>query len=177
VRVLRQLAASHPDVLSLQDLTREAEELRLGLDWSPVRAEDLTRLLEDSTKRLVRSSSDLADLVHRAILEAADSLARTGQLLWNVRSKDRQDIWRPKSEVSFGTWLADQLSVRLERTGVVINREGHHAVPAAGTSLMAPPHRSRWTRNVSRYDWRHHDYSSTTVSQECRITSCIRYRP
>ena len=123
VRVLRQLAESHPGIPSLEDLTREAEQLRLGQDWSPVRPEDLTRLLEDSTKRLIRSSSDMADLVHRGILEAADTLARTGQLLWNVRSKNNKEIWRPKSEVSFGAWLADQLSVRLERTGVVINRE------------------------------------------------------
>jgi hypothetical protein len=123
VRVLRHLAESHPGILSLEDLTREAEQLRLGQDWSPVRPEDLTRLLEDSTKRLVRSSSDMADLVHRGILEAADTLARTGQLLWNVRSENNEEIWRPKSEVSFGAWLADQLSVRLERTGVVINRE------------------------------------------------------
>jgi hypothetical protein len=123
VRVLRQLAASHTDVLALENLTREAEELRLGQDWSPVREEDLTRLLEDRTKRLVRSSSDMTDLVHQGILEAADSLARTGQLLWNVRNKDRKEVWRPKGEVAFGAWLADQLSARLERTGIVINRE------------------------------------------------------
>jgi hypothetical protein len=77
----------------------------------------------DSTKRLVRSSSDLADLVYSGILEAADTLVRTGQLLWDVRSKDRREVWRPKSEVAFGAWLADQLSVRLARAGVVINRE------------------------------------------------------
>jgi hypothetical protein len=65
----------------------------------------------------------MADLVHRGILEAAGTQARAGQLLWNVRSKDNKEIWRPKSEVSFGAWLADQLSVRLERTGIVINRE------------------------------------------------------
>ena len=123
VGVLRQLAASHPGIRSLEDLTREAEQVRLGADWSPVREEDLTRLFEDSTKRLVRSSSDLADLVHSGILEAAGTLVRTGQLLWNVRSMNRKEIWRPKSEVAFGAWLADQLSLRLERAGVVINRE------------------------------------------------------
>ena len=90
VRVLRQLAASHPGIPSLADLTREAEELRLGQDWSPVRAEELTSLLEDSTKRLVRSSSDLADLVHRGILEAAGTLVRTGQLLWDVRTQGQE---------------------------------------------------------------------------------------
>lgn len=123
VRVLRQLAASHPDIPSLQDLTWEADELRLGQDWSPVREQDLTRLFEDSTKRLVRSGSDLADLVHQAILEAAGSLSKTGQLLWNTRTVDKRELWRPKSEVAFGAWLADQLSVRLERAGVIINRE------------------------------------------------------
>jgi hypothetical protein len=123
VRVLRQLAASHPGLLSLDDLTREAEELRLGQDWSPVRAEELTRLLEDSTTRLVRSSADLAGLIHRAILEAASTLVRTGQLLWDVHRQDRTEIWRPKSEVAFGTWLAEQLRASLVRGGVVISRE------------------------------------------------------
>ncbi|MGD0935535.1 MAG: hypothetical protein ABR922_13310 [Streptosporangiaceae bacterium] len=123
VRVLRQLAASHPGLLSLDDLTREAEELRLGQDWSPVQAEELTRLLEDSTTRLVRGSADLADLIHRAILEAAGTLVRTGQLLWDVHREDRKEIWRPKSEVAFGAWLAEQLRASLVRGGVVISRE------------------------------------------------------
>jgi len=123
VQVLRQLAASNPGNLLLEDLTRDAEQLQLGQEWSPIRERDLTRLLEDSSRRLVRSSSDLADLVHGGILEAADTLIRTGQLLWDVRSKDRRDVWRPKSEVAFGAWLADQLSLRVARAGVVINRE------------------------------------------------------
>ena len=122
-RVLRQLAASHPGIPSLADLTREAEELRLGQDWSPVRAEELTRLLEDSTTRLVRGSSDLADLIHRAVLEAASTLIRTGQLLWDVHREDRKEVWRPKSEVAFGAWLAEQLRLSLIRAGVVISRE------------------------------------------------------
>ena len=123
VRVLRQLAASHPGIPSLADLTREVEELRLGQDWSPVRAEELTRLLEDSTTRLVRGSSGLADLIHRAVLEAAGTLIRTGQLLWDVRRKDSKEVWRPKSEVAFGAWLAEQLRQSLSRAGVVISRE------------------------------------------------------
>jgi hypothetical protein len=123
VRVLRQLAASHPGIPSLSDLTREAEELRLGQNWTPVRAEELTRLLEDSTTRLVRGSSDLADLIHRAVLEAADTLIRTGQLLWDVHRMDRREVWRPKPEVAFGAWLAEQLRTSLIRAGVVISRE------------------------------------------------------
>ena len=60
-------------------------------------------------ERLVRSSSDLADLIHRGVLEAAGTLVRTGQLLWDVHRKDSKEIWRPKSEVAFGAWLAEQL--------------------------------------------------------------------
>ena len=123
VRVLRRLAASHPGLLSLDDLTREAEQLRLGQDWSPVSAEEFTRLLEDSTTRLVRGSADLADLIYRAILEAASTLVRTGQLLWDVRREDRTEIWRPKSEAAFGAWLAERLDGSLVRGGVVISRE------------------------------------------------------
>jgi hypothetical protein len=123
VRVLRQLAASRPDIPTLASRAREAEELRLGQDWSPVRAEDLTALLEDSATRLVRGSFDLAGLVHRAVLEAAGTLVRTGQLLWDFHRTDNKEIWRPKSEVAFGAWLAEQLRTSLERSGVVISRE------------------------------------------------------
>ena len=123
VRVLRQLAVSRLDVPSLADRAREAEELRLEQDWSPVRAEDLTALLEDNATRLVRSSADLAGLVHRAVLKAADTLVRTGQLLWDFHRTDKKEMWRPKSEVAFGAWLAEQLRASLERSGVVISRE------------------------------------------------------
>ena len=123
VRVLRQLAVSRPDIPALARRAREAEELRLGQDWSPVRAEDLTALLEDNAARLVRGSADLAGLVHRAVLEAAGTLVRTGQLLWDFHRTDKKEIWRPKSEVAFGAWLAEQLRASLERSGVVISRE------------------------------------------------------
>lgn len=123
VCVLRQLAASHPDLLTLDDLIREAGELRLGQDWSPVRAEELTRLFEDSTTRLVRGSADLTDVIYAAILDAASTLVRTGQLLWDVGRENRKEIWRPKSEVAFGAWLAEQLRTTLIRGGVVISRE------------------------------------------------------
>jgi len=76
---------------------------------------------EDSTTRLVRGSADLADLIHRAILEAAGTLVRTGQLLWDVHREDRREIWRPKSEAAFGAWLAEQLRASLVRGGVVIS--------------------------------------------------------
>jgi hypothetical protein len=123
VRVLRQLAVCRPDVPALASRAREAEELRLGQEWSPVRAEDLTALLEDSAARLVRGSADLAGLVHRAVLEAAGTLVRTGQLLWDFHLTDKKEMWRPKSEVAFGAWLAEQLRASLERSGVVISRE------------------------------------------------------
>lgn len=123
VRVLRQLAVSRPDVPALADRAREAEELRLGQDWSPVRAEDLTVLFEDNATRLVRGGADLAGLVHRAVLKAADTLVRTGQLLWDFHRTDKKEMWRPKSEVAFGAWLAKELRASLERSGVVISRE------------------------------------------------------
>ena len=124
VRVLRHLAASHPGIYSLPDLTREAEELRLGQDWSPVVAEELARLLEAGPTRLVRGSSDLADLIHRAVLEAAGTLHdRAGQLLWDVHHQDGKEVWRPKPEAAFSAWLAEQLRVSLSRAGIVINRE------------------------------------------------------
>ena len=60
---------------------------------------------------------------HWGIREAAGTLVNTGLLLWDVRTKEKEELWRPKSEVSFGAWLADQLRLRLERAGIVINRE------------------------------------------------------
>jgi hypothetical protein len=123
VGVLRQLAASRPRLPFLADLAREAEELRRALDWSPVRAEDLARLLEDSRTRLVRGSVDLTELVHHAIVEAAKPLIRTGQILWNDHSNGRTVLWRPKDEPVVAAWLAEELTALLGRSGVVINRE------------------------------------------------------
>jgi hypothetical protein len=123
VRILRRLAVANPGLSFLADLAREAEELRRGLDWSPVQADDLARLLEDTGSRLVRGDADLTELVHQAIREAADKLVRTGQTLWNEQRDGRTVLWRPKAEPVVAAWLAEELNTLLHRSGVVINRE------------------------------------------------------
>ncbi len=123
VRVLQQLATSHPGLPSLADLTQEAEELRRDQDWAPVGPEDLTTLLEDGRTRLVRGSADLTDLIVHSIDEAASTLTRTGQLLWNDRLNGRTELWRPKSEPAVGAWLAEHLRAALDRSGVIVSRE------------------------------------------------------
>jgi hypothetical protein len=123
VSELRQLATHHPQVPDIKDYAREAEEFRLGRAWEPIRPADLTRLLQDARARLVRSSAELADLVTRAIGEASEELTRTGQLLWNNTNGPGGELWRPKSESDVGAWLAERLSERLVRSGVIVNRE------------------------------------------------------
>lgn len=123
VRLLQQLAESRADLPWLTWHVREAEETRRGLQWEPLVPDDLTRMLEDSSSRLVRSSADLADLVVQGINEAARELTRTGQLLWNSTGAGRAERWRPKSEPDVGAWLSERLTERLARSGVVVNRE------------------------------------------------------
>lgn len=123
VRLLRQMAQSHPDLPWLTREIREAEETHRGQQWEPLRATDLTRMLDDRRARLVRSSADLADLVGQSITSAAEELTRTGHLLWNYSGRRGAEQWRPRSEPDVGAWLTERLAERLARSGVVVNRE------------------------------------------------------
>ena len=123
VQALTRLAASHPGPPWLADRIREAEALEREYGWAPLRPEELTRLIHDSQSRLVRNNSDLADLVAAAITDAAGSLTRTGQLLWNNYTINGTERWRPKSEPDVGAWLAEQLTRQLSDSGVIIGRE------------------------------------------------------
>jgi hypothetical protein len=131
VLALDKLAAARPDLPWLSGPARDADELRIRQEWAPPTPEELTQLLEDNATRLVRGSADLTDLIVDAIAEAAGTLVRTGQLLWNdhlVTRKERgknvrRELWRTKSEPAVGAWLADQLTAALARRGVVVSRE------------------------------------------------------
>lgn len=123
VRILQRLAATNPDLPWLAGYILEAEEIQRSQQWEPLLPINLTRILEDRSSRLVRSSADLADLVAQGIAVAAEELTRTGQLLWNNTGHGRNEQWRPKSEPDVGAWLSERLTERLVRNNVVINRE------------------------------------------------------
>jgi NACHT domain len=135
VSLLRRLAESNPALPWLAGQVREAEETHRGQQWEPLLPADLTRMLEDSDSRLVRSSADLADLVARSINAAAEELARTGQLLWNSSGSGHAERWRPKSEPDVGAWLSERLTERLARSKVVVNREVLVRQTSAGSGL------------------------------------------
>jgi len=123
VNLLRQLAATQPELPWLPDRIRAAQELEREQSWAPPSAEQLTQLLTDHQSRLVRDNADLSDLIVDALEVAAKRLSRTGQLLWNSFSSEGQERWRPKSELDVGAWLSEQLTIELTRSGVVVNRE------------------------------------------------------
>jgi hypothetical protein len=121
--LLTQLADRHTTLPWLIDRVRVAEEREREQQWAPLAPEELTELLTNRRARLVRDSADLSNLVADALVTASSRLARTGQLLWNNYRLNGVERWRPKSEPDVGAWLAEQLTLELVNSGVVVNRE------------------------------------------------------
>jgi hypothetical protein len=120
---LTRLARDNPALPWLIDWLRQAEQHEREMQWSPLLPVELTQLLSDHRKRLVRSGSDLTDLIVEAIASASNRLSRMGQLLWNNRQSERVELWRPKGELDVGAWLSEYLNDALTTSGVVVNRE------------------------------------------------------
>jgi hypothetical protein len=121
--LLTELAAKHPQLPWLVDKIRIAEEREREQQWAPVLPEELAKLFANSHTRLVRDGADLSSLVVDALVTAGSRLARTGQLLWNSHLVKGIEVWRPKSEPDVSSWLAEQLTIELVNSGVVVNRE------------------------------------------------------
>ncbi|MGW2953722.1 hypothetical protein [Streptomyces eurythermus] len=134
VRQLRRLAALYPSRLSVAAALVAATKQYAAASWSQVRAEDVIRLLQDPARRVIRTSTDLLDVVHEALEEVSRALPSHCELLWdrtpgkNPRKPSAEnpvvpDVWRPKPEAALCAYLAHELTLRLAGHRVAVNRE------------------------------------------------------
>ncbi|MEV4876860.1 hypothetical protein [Streptomyces cyaneofuscatus] len=134
IRQLRQLATLYPSRLAIAAALVEATKQHAVASWSQVRTEDVVRLLQDPARRVIRTSTDLLDVVHEVLEEVCRALPSHCELLWD-RTPGRRprrpsvenplipDVWRPKPEAALCAYLAHELQLRLAGRRVAVNRE------------------------------------------------------
>ncbi|XUM02945.1 hypothetical protein ACQ86F_05340 [Streptomyces venezuelae ATCC 10712] len=134
VHQLRQLAALYPSRLAIAAALVTATKQHAAARWSQVRIEDVIQLLQDPARRVIRTTTDLLDMVQEALEDMSQDLPAHCELLWDRTpgksprkpSADNPtipDAWRPKPEAALCAYLTHELSLRLAGHRVAINRE------------------------------------------------------
>ncbi|RAS58949.1 hypothetical protein C8D87_1162 [Lentzea atacamensis] len=143
VRELRRLAAEDPAnrvvAAALVNVRRQVQATR----WLGGARDGVLEMLADPSRRLVRTTAELLDLLLDTLKDIAEVLPAHGELLWDRIPAPRRsahhatgaegvagractrtsETWRPKPEAALCSYLANQLELRLANRGLVINRE------------------------------------------------------
>jgi hypothetical protein len=127
---LRQLAHDHPDDLEIAAALINARRRVQATQWADTTVDNITEILTDPTRRLIRSNTELAQLLLDTLTDIANDLPAHGELLWNhtptrtrKSSGTTPETWSPKFEAALSAYLAHELKTRLHGRGIVINRE------------------------------------------------------
>ncbi|MEW2518628.1 NACHT domain-containing protein [Actinacidiphila alni] len=137
IRELRRLTDQYPDRLAIAAALIAATRQYATATWEQVRLEDVTRVLRDRFRRIIRDSSDLLDVVYETLEHIADELPSHCELLWDrTRGKPAKkatattsavaavpDTWRPKPEAALSAYIAHELNLRLAGHKISVNRE------------------------------------------------------
>ncbi|MFI6459494.1 NACHT domain-containing protein [Streptomyces sp. NPDC050538] len=137
VHQLRQLSARYPERLAVAAALVSATKQYAAANWTQVRAEDVMRVLQEPSRRVIRTTTDLMDVVQEILEEIGRDIPSHGELLWDrtpgrrsqkkpVTAADDEaipDAWRPKPESALCAYLAHELNLRLAGHRVAVNRE------------------------------------------------------
>jgi hypothetical protein len=147
-------------------LGQEADQLRDDLlSAHTITPEDLIALLAAPDRRLIRTATELAELLIDTLGKIAQDLPNHGELLWDRIPAARPgksgkpaapETWRPKPEAALSNYLAHELTIRLTGHKLVINREvlihprnAYGAGDKPDILVQAPAHRSDTTASAS----------------------------
>ncbi len=122
------LAALHSEFPSRTSVLANLVRARIAVfstAWVAPSPAEVFTLLDDSTRRLVRSELELRDVLLETLRAFEADLTRNGQLLWERLAADdsKNRPWEPKPEAALSAFLALYLRLRLQDRGVVVNRE------------------------------------------------------
>ncbi|MBQ0849331.1 hypothetical protein J8N05_14070 [Streptomyces sp. BH-SS-21] len=137
VQLLRRLADRYPDRLSVTVALIAATKQHAAANWNQVNLEDVVQVLQSPTRRVIRSSADLLDVVYEILEQVEKELPSHCELLWDrkpgARAKKKTsstaavpavpDTWRPKPEAALCAYIAHELIHRLAGHKVSVNRE------------------------------------------------------
>lgn len=133
VRDLRHLVTDHPALLDLQAALHEARRAVQNKTAVRLTPQEVTALLADRDRRIVRTAHQLAAVICDTLDAIAADLPTHGNLLWDCErgmrpasaapNAARPLRWRPKPEGALGAYLAHELHLRLVLARVIVNRE------------------------------------------------------
>jgi len=127
VRVLEQIAAAFPQHSYLKHWVFEASDIALEQTASFLRPREFLELVADRNRRLIRSGSELLDLLVDSLQELANDLH--GELtqvenLWGWDgSGNNRTQFEPKDELHFAKNLTHHLRQRIGNRAIAVNRE------------------------------------------------------
>jgi hypothetical protein len=119
---MERVAATLPDHPWLRWMLQETRKVTRQATWLPPAPRDLLAMAADHRKRLVRSGSELLDVVMESLARLQEKLQGVipmGQFLWN----DLGNVARPKDEDSLSDFVRNHLQDDLVGRGIVANRE------------------------------------------------------
>jgi hypothetical protein len=145
---IRALVQSFPDALEIQAALINARRRAQARDAVMLTPDQVLELLADPDRRIIRTAMQLAALLADTITHIQEDLDTHANLLWDC---ERQPVpadapagtrrgltWRPKPEGTLVAYLAHELDLRLQRRGIVINREVMVKPTDAGDSGERP---------------------------------------
>lgn len=132
VHQLRRLTDAHPERLDLRAALLDARRGAQAAAAGHLTPSQVTALLNDRTRRVVHTAAQLADVAIDTIGRIAADLHTHSNLLWDCervvpktasKGARRTSVWRPKPEGALSAYIAHELTLRLARSRIVVNRE------------------------------------------------------
>lgn len=122
IEALERIFARHPDLPWIASLIHEATQKLARESWRPYEVLEVAAVLGISTGRVVRTESELRDVVLSEFQLIAEKVSASAvlpavYLLWDETAQ------RPKHEPRLCDWLAGELKDRLSSKGAIVNRE------------------------------------------------------
>ncbi|PAY17443.1 hypothetical protein CKO51_21240 [Rhodopirellula sp. SM50] len=119
-----QLAQDFPQYEFLWGSVRRARRAHLNSSWEPMDIDALKTLLGSKNSRLVRSESELHDVIAESLSRLQSELS--GEIpaardLWDYDKRDK--TWRPVNENDLSDYIARHLRRDLDALGIVSLRE------------------------------------------------------
>ncbi|MEW2507923.1 hypothetical protein AB0878_46420 [Amycolatopsis sp. NPDC047767] len=130
---IRSLVESFPNDLRLQAALVSARRQAQARATVLLKPQQVVELLADPGRRVIRTPLQLAKLLTEVLTEIERDLPTHSNLLWDCEREPKPTgspkwarrplVWRPKLEGALAAYLAHELTIRLVRRAVVINRE------------------------------------------------------
>lgn len=118
-----RIAKELPHLRWLKWTLREAQAIARRRTWAPPEPEDILKLLDEPSKRLVQDGSQLLDILTESLRRLEAELqgeTPASIFLWNEVS---MDTFRPRKENDFADYVKLHFHRDLVRSGIVVNRE------------------------------------------------------